>query len=158
MSTPQPDNEPRKLSFKAPRAKWIRLGIWSVITLLFAFWTRSGWWLLALPLIFDLYITRLLPWGFWRTFKNKTLRTLFDWIDAIVFALVAVYLINIYFFQNYQIPSSSLEKSRCQHQIVPRQATMGLQTRPRPGASETERYRGFQFSSRRLRPSQGNQP
>lgn len=111
MSTPHPDNEPRKLSFKAPRAKWIRLGIWSVITLLFAFWTHSGWWLLALPLFFDLYITRLLPWGFWRNFKNKTLRTLFDWIDAIVFALVAVYIINIYFFQNYQIPSSSLEKS-----------------------------------------------
>jgi signal peptidase I len=34
-----------------------------------------------------------------------------DWVDAIVFALVAVYIINIYFFQNYQIPSSSLEKS-----------------------------------------------
>jgi len=34
-----------------------------------------------------------------------------DWVDAIVFALAAVYVINIYFFQNYQIPSSSLEKS-----------------------------------------------
>ena len=29
----------------------------------------------------------------------------------IVFALVAVYFVNIYIFQNYQIPSSSLEKS-----------------------------------------------
>jgi len=33
------------------------------------------------------------------------------WVDAIVFALVAVYFINTYLFQNYQIPSSSLEKS-----------------------------------------------
>ena len=33
------------------------------------------------------------------------------WVDAIVFALVAVYFINVYLFQNYQIPSSSLEKS-----------------------------------------------
>ena len=32
-------------------------------------------------------------------------------VDAIVFALVAVYFVNIYFFQNYTIPSSSLEKS-----------------------------------------------
>ena len=111
MSTSTPENEPSKSRFKAPRIKWIRLGVWSVITLLFAFWTHSGWWLLALPFFFDLYITRLLPWGFWRGFKNKTLRTVFDWIDAIVFALVAVYIINIYFFQNYQIPSSSLEKS-----------------------------------------------
>lgn len=34
-----------------------------------------------------------------------------SWVDAIVFALVAVYFVNIYVFQNYQIPSSSLEKS-----------------------------------------------
>ncbi len=34
-----------------------------------------------------------------------------SWVDAIVFALVAVYFVNIYIFQNYQIPSSSLEKS-----------------------------------------------
>ena len=33
------------------------------------------------------------------------------WVDAIVFALVAVYFVNLYFFQNYVIPSSSLEKS-----------------------------------------------
>lgn len=34
-----------------------------------------------------------------------------DWVDAIVFALVAVYFVFLLFFQNYQIPSSSLEKS-----------------------------------------------
>ena len=39
------------------------------------------------------------------------LYVLYSWVDAIVFALVAVYFINLYFFQNYQIPSSSLEKS-----------------------------------------------
>ena len=33
------------------------------------------------------------------------------WVDAIVFALVAVYFINLFFFQNFVIPSSSLEKS-----------------------------------------------
>jgi signal peptidase I len=34
-----------------------------------------------------------------------------SWVDALVFALVAVYFINLFFFQNYVIPSSSLEKS-----------------------------------------------
>ena len=34
-----------------------------------------------------------------------------SWLDAIVFALVAVYFVNNFFFQNYQIPSSSLEKT-----------------------------------------------
>ena len=33
------------------------------------------------------------------------------WVDAIVFALVAVYFVNQFLFQNYVIPSSSLEKS-----------------------------------------------
>jgi signal peptidase I len=34
-----------------------------------------------------------------------------SWVDAIVFALVAVYFINLFLFQNYQIPTSSLEKT-----------------------------------------------
>ena len=34
-----------------------------------------------------------------------------EWVDAIIFALIAVYFINTFFFQNYQIPSSSLEKT-----------------------------------------------
>jgi signal peptidase I len=34
-----------------------------------------------------------------------------SWVDALVFARVAVYFINLFFFQNYVIPSSSLEKS-----------------------------------------------
>ena len=34
-----------------------------------------------------------------------------SWVDALVFALVTVYFINLFFFQNYVIPSSSLEKS-----------------------------------------------
>src|SRR5574344_3147852 len=94
-----------------PKSKWIRFAIWGLITIFFTVWTVSLWWLLALPLFFDLYITRYLPWGFWKKSKNKTFRSIMDWVDAIVFALVAVYIINIYFFQNYQIPSSSLEKS-----------------------------------------------
>lgn len=34
-----------------------------------------------------------------------------SWVDAIIFALIAVYFINQYLFQNYQIPSSSLEQT-----------------------------------------------
>lgn len=105
MSTPLKDR------FSAVTAKWIRCIVWMVITILFSIWTSSAWWLLAMPFFFDLYITRLLPWGFWKTSKNKTFKSIMDWVDAIVFAMVAVYIINIYFFQNYQIPSSSLEKS-----------------------------------------------
>jgi len=113
MSNPSENNigETKPCRFSAPTSKWVRFGIWGFITILFAIWTSSGWWLLALPFFLDLYITRLLPWSFWKKSKNKTFRSIMDWVDAIVFALAAVYIINIYFFQNYQIPSSSLEKS-----------------------------------------------
>jgi signal peptidase I len=96
---------------EANKGKWIRFFLWTVITILFSIWTSSGWWLLCIPFFFDIYLSRLLPWGFWKNSKNKTFKSIMDWVDAIVFALAAVYVINIYFFQNYQIPSSSLEKS-----------------------------------------------
>jgi signal peptidase I len=108
------ENKPSKNAkghFCAPRTKWIRFSIWAIATILFTFWTQSGWWLLTLPFFLDLYVTRFLPWSFWKTSQNKTFCSIMDWVDAIVFALAAVYVINIYFFQNYQIPSSSLEKS-----------------------------------------------
>jgi signal peptidase I len=38
-------------------------------------------------------------------------RRLWGWIGDVVFALLFVYVVNIFWFQNYRIPSSSLEKS-----------------------------------------------
>jgi signal peptidase I len=106
------NNHGKKASrFIAPSSKWIRFVVWIIITIIFSLWTQSIWWLIAIPLFFDLYIVRFLPWGFWKKSKNKTFKSIMDWVDAIIFALAAVYVINIYFFQNYQIPSSSLEKS-----------------------------------------------
>ena len=49
--------------------------------------------------------------GAWKRSKNPAVRNVLEWVDDIVFALVAVYFINLFVFQNYQIPSSSLEKS-----------------------------------------------
>ncbi len=75
-------------------------------------WTGNPWLIIGLPLVFDLYSTRYINWGFWKKPKNgKKPSKILEWIDAIVFALVAVYLVNIFLFQNYQIPTSSLEKS-----------------------------------------------
>jgi signal peptidase I len=82
-----------------------------VLYLLFLIWIRSWWGLIVVPFIFDAYITKIIPWGFWHEWENDTARGIMSWVDAIVFALVAVYFVNLYIFQNYQIPSSSLEKS-----------------------------------------------
>ena len=91
--------------------QWIKFSIAAAILIFFVFWLGNAWWLLLLPLIFDIYISRFVPWTAWKNSKNKVLRTIAEWVDAILFALVAVYLINTFFFQNYKIPSSSLEKT-----------------------------------------------
>ena len=93
------------------RNQWIWLVVWTIAVMLFAIWARSAWFLLLLPLVFDIYITRYVPWAFWKKAKNPVVRKTMEWVDAILFALVAVYFINTFFFQNYQIPTSSLEKS-----------------------------------------------
>ncbi|MEG1580100.1 MAG: S26 family signal peptidase [Bacteroidaceae bacterium] len=89
----------------------LKCSIAMVLYLAFLLWVGSFWGLLVVPFLFDAYITKKIPWTWWRKSKNKGVRTLMSWVDAIVFALVAVYFVNVYFFQNYVIPSSSLEKS-----------------------------------------------
>lgn len=96
---------------KATRAQWIKFAIAALLYLLFLVWVRSWWGLIVLPFIFDVYISKKISWGWWKKVKNPAVRSVMSWVDAIVFALVAVYFVNIYVFQNYQIPSSSLEKS-----------------------------------------------
>jgi len=100
------------------RGEWIRAGVWSAIYVVFVIWVAWGdWkslgWLVLLPLIADAFTTRYINYNWWRKYKDTqpVLYTVCSWIDAIVFALVAVYFINLYIFQNYQIPSSSLEKT-----------------------------------------------
>jgi signal peptidase I len=97
---------------------WIRAGVWSALYIAFIIWVAWGdWkslgWLVLLPLIVDAFTTKYINYSWWRKYKDTKpgLYTLCSWIDAIVFALVAVYFINLYIFQNYQIPSASLEKT-----------------------------------------------
>jgi signal peptidase I len=89
----------------------MKFAVYTALYLLFLVWVKSWWGLIVVPFIFDAYISRLIPWSFWRNIKNQTVRSIMGWVDAIVFALIAVYFLNIYVVQNYQIPSSSLEKS-----------------------------------------------
>ncbi|MBR7135086.1 MAG: S26 family signal peptidase [Bacteroidaceae bacterium] len=96
---------------KPTRKDYIKLIIALTLYTLFLLWVKSWWGLLVIPFIVDNYITKFIPWGWWKNSKNSTFRTVMSWVDAIVFALVAVYFVNQFFFQNYVIPSSSLEKS-----------------------------------------------
>ena len=93
-----------------PRVQWTKFVIVTLLYLAFLYWVGSWWGLLVLPFIYDVYISKKINWQWWKDAEGPT-RFIMGWVDAIVFALVAVYFINLFFFQNFVIPSSSLEKS-----------------------------------------------
>lgn len=93
------------------RSRWIRFGIVSVLFFLWVIWLGNPWVGLLWFLLFDIYITGYIPFTWWKKSKSKGTRMVMGWIDAIVYALVLVYFIFAFIGQNYQIPSSSLEKT-----------------------------------------------
>ena len=101
------DKQKQKLNMKA---QWAKFAVVLALYLVFLLWVESWLGLVVVPFIFDVYITKKIHWQWWKDSEGPV-RFIMSWVDAIVFALVAVYFINQFFFQNYVIPSSSLEKS-----------------------------------------------
>lgn len=99
--------EKQRLNMKM---QWTKFIVVLVLYLLFLIWVKSWLGLIVVPFIYDAYISKKINWKWWEDEEGPT-RFLMSWVDALVFALVAVYFINQFFFQNYVIPSSSLEKS-----------------------------------------------
>ena len=86
---------------------------WAILYTLWVAWLGNWWWILGLIVIFDLHITKKVKWLFWKKdYKEGEKRNVWlDWLDAIIFATVVVTFINIFFFQAFKIPSSSMESS-----------------------------------------------
>jgi signal peptidase I len=101
------DKEKQQLNMKKQWAKFI---VVLLLYLIFLLWVKSWLGLIVVPFIFDIYITKKIRWQWWKDYDGPV-RFIMSWVDALVFALVAVYFINLFLFQNYVIPSSSLEKS-----------------------------------------------
>ncbi len=95
---------------KAGRNDWIGFGITSVIYLIWVLWLGVYWFLAGIIIIFDLHITKKVHWTFWRKRRGPN-SVIIEWLDAIIFAVAAVTFINIFLFQNYKIPSGSMEKT-----------------------------------------------
>ena len=93
--------------------QWLKLGLWSVLYIAWVVWLGNYWWLLGLPILFDLIITKKVKWLFWKKeYKEGEKHNVWlDWLDAIIFAVVVVTFINIFFFQAFKIPSSSMEST-----------------------------------------------
>ncbi len=92
------------------RKKYIRFAIAALLYILVVIWIGNYWFLLGLGIIFDMYVSEKVNWTFWKKREGKN-SNFVEWLDAIIFAVIAVSLINIFFFQNYRIPTGSMEKS-----------------------------------------------
>jgi signal peptidase I len=90
--------------------KYIKFAIVAIIYILVVIWIGNYWLLPGLGIIFDLYVSRKVNWTFWKKREGKN-STFIEWVDALIFAVIAVTLINILLFQNYRIPTPSMEKS-----------------------------------------------
>ncbi len=92
------------------RQPYLNFGVVALLYLLWVIWLDNYWWLLGEIVIFDMYITRKVNWTFWKRRDGRNSK-LIEWLDALIFAVIAVSFINIFFFQNYKIPTGSMEKT-----------------------------------------------
>ena len=93
--------------------KWTKFTFWALLYILWVIWLGNFWWLLGLGVIFDIFITKKVRWNFWkkRYKEGEKHDSANDWLDAVIFAVIVVTFINIFFFQAFKIPSSSMEST-----------------------------------------------
>ena len=90
----------------------MRFAFWAALYVLWVAWHGNWWWLLGLAVIFEFCVTRFLKKGLDAlAAKSRPVKVALGWLDAIIFAVVVVTFINIFFFQAFKIPSSSMESS-----------------------------------------------
>lgn len=87
-----------------------RFIIAAIIYILIVVWIGNYWLLAGLFILFDIYISKKVNWTFWKKRNGKN-SAFIEWLDALIFAVIAVSLINIFLFQNYRIPTGSMEKT-----------------------------------------------
>ena len=90
--------------------KYFKFGLVTFLYLLWSYWVGNWWLLLGVPILFDIYVLKKVNWSFWKKREGPNSKVV-EWIDALIFAVIAVTLINIFIFQNYKIPTGSMEKT-----------------------------------------------
>ena len=99
------------ITTKVLKNKIFKTTFWMLTYLLWVVWMDTYWLLIGLPIVFDLYYSKKVHWTFWKPKDpaNKTFLT--EWVDAIIFAVVAATIIRMFLIEAFTIPTSSMEKS-----------------------------------------------
>ncbi len=91
--------------------RYFLFAVSTTIFVLWVIWIGNYWLLLGLPIFIDYHITRKVNWTPWKKRGQKNKSALVEWVDAIIFAVIAATLIRMFFIEAYTIPTSSMEKS-----------------------------------------------
>ena len=84
--------------------KWFKLGCVLFVYLLWTLWIGSWWLLLGVPVLFDIYITKKVHWAFWKKKGVEKQTKTVEWIDALIFAIIAATLIRMFFLRGVHDP------------------------------------------------------
>jgi signal peptidase I len=93
-----------------PSVRYLRFAAAAITYLLVTIWIGNYWLLIGLVILYDVHISEKVNWAFWKK-RNSKNSAFIEWMDALIFAVIAVSLINVFLFQNYKIPTGSMEKS-----------------------------------------------
>ncbi|MDD2635680.1 MAG: S26 family signal peptidase [Bacteroidales bacterium] len=101
--------------YKKIDTKYVWFSLVSLCYILWVIWLGNYWWLLLELVIIDIYLTKFVRWAFWKPRKDKKYskikRKTLEWVDALIFAVIAASFIRIFFFEAFTIPTSSMEKT-----------------------------------------------
>ncbi|MCK5822696.1 MAG: signal peptidase I [Bacteroidales bacterium] len=91
--------------------KWFKFSTVIIFYILWVIWNKNYWWFLGTAVIFDIYISKKIHWSFWKKKGVEKQTKVIEWLDAIIFAVIAASFLRLYFIEAYTIPTSSMEKS-----------------------------------------------
>lgn len=92
--------------------KFFKFAVAAIVYLLWVIWIKNYWLLFGLLVIIDVHITKYVNWSFWKK-RDKSIKknSVVEWIDALIFAVIAATLIRMFLIEAYTIPTSSMEKT-----------------------------------------------
>ncbi|HNS28989.1 MAG TPA: signal peptidase I [Tenuifilaceae bacterium] len=91
--------------------KYFLFGFSTSIFILWVIWIGNYWLLFGVLFFVDYHLTRKVNWTPWKKRGQKKKSALVEWVDALIFAVIAATLIRMFFIEAYTIPTSSMEKS-----------------------------------------------
>ncbi len=100
-----------KKFFAFLKNRYFKFSIFSILYLGWVIWLGNYWFLLGEIIIFDLYITQKVWWTFWKKKGVEKQPKILEWVDALIVAGFAAWMLRMFVVEAYTIPTPSMEKT-----------------------------------------------